>query len=104
MTRSVDKRARYNKTRRKRKKHGERHKGASGIDQSRREGSVRPATREKREYLDKAFWDSLDSGYEEPLIYHSMDMTSVESNADGETVIKKEEKLDDAGGKKYALQ
>ncbi|XP_043514345.1 uncharacterized protein LOC122530962 [Frieseomelitta varia] len=104
VTRSVDKRAKYNKTRRKRKKrgkkHGERHKGASAIDQSRREDSERPATREKREYLDKAFWDSLDSGYEEPLIYHSMNM-SVESNANGETEIKKEEKkLKDAGGKK----
>ncbi|KAK9302153.1 hypothetical protein QLX08_005754 [Tetragonisca angustula] len=109
VTRSVDKRAKYNKTRRKRKKrgkrHGERHKGASAIDQSRREDSnVRPATREKREYLDKAFWDSLDSGYEEPLIYHSMDMNmSVESNANGGTEIKKEEKLEDAGGKNTVL-
>ncbi|KOX80522.1 hypothetical protein WN51_13006 [Melipona quadrifasciata] len=91
VTRSVDKRARYNETRRKRKKRGkkhrERHKGA------------RPATREKREYLDKAFWDSLDSGYEEPLIYHSMDMTSVESSANGESESKREERLEDAGGK-----
>lgn len=104
----MDKRAKYNKTRRKRKKrrkkHGGRHKGATAIDQSRREDSVRPAAREKREYLDKAFWDSVDSGYEEPLIYHSMDMASVESNANGESEIKKEKKLDDAGGKKYVLQ
>lgn len=100
----MDKRAKYNKTRRKRKKRGKKHKGASAIDQSRREGSVRPATREKREYLDKAFWDSLDSGYEEPLIYHSMDMTSVESNADGESEIKKEEKTLKDAGKKYVLQ
>ncbi|KAK1122472.1 hypothetical protein K0M31_009691 [Melipona bicolor] len=91
VTRSVDKRARYNETRRKRKKRGKRHRE--------RHKGARPATREKREYLDKAFWDSLDSGYEQPLIYRSMDMTSVESNANGESEIKREERLEDAGGK-----
>lgn len=59
------------------------------------------ALRQKREYLGKAFWDSFDSGYEEPLIYDSMDMVNVESNADGIRVVKKEEKLKDKDDKKY---
>ena len=61
--------------------------------------------RQKREYADNAFWDPLDSEYEEPLIYDSMDTANVESSegkASGGTAKKKKSLGDDIGGKKYA--
>lgn len=108
LARSLHKRTKHNKMPRKRKnrkrKHGRHRKGASTIDQSRHKDTMHKAAalRQKREYLSKAFWDSFDSGYEEPLIYDSMDMVNVESNADGIRVkVKKEEKLKDKDDKKY---
>lgn len=84
------------------------HKDASGIDQSRNKDSVHNAAtlRQKREYADNAFWDPLDSEYEEPLIYDSMDTANVESSggkASGGTAKKKKSLGDDNGGKKYAI-
>ncbi|XP_020721961.2 DNA topoisomerase 1-like [Bombus terrestris] len=106
LARSLHKRTKHNKMPRKRKnrkrKHGRHRKGASTIDQSRHKDTMHKAAalRQKREYLSKAFWDSFDSGYEEPLIYDSMDMVNVESNADGIRVkVKKEEKLKDKDDK-----
>lgn len=95
------------RNRRKRKgKHGKHHKDASGIDQSRHKNSVHNAAtlRQKREYADNAFWDPLDSEYEEPLIYDSMDTANVESSGKGGGTPKKKKSLgDDNGGKKYAI-
>lgn len=89
-------------------RHGKHHKDASGIDQSRNKDSVHNAAtlRQKREYADNAFWDPLDSEYEEPLIYDSMDTANVESSegkASGGTAKKKKSLGDDIGGKKYAI-
>ena len=101
-----------NKMQRNRRKlkgrHGKHHKDASGIDQSRNKDSVHNAAtlRQKREYADNAFWDPLDSEYEEPLIYDSMDTANVESSegkASGGTAKKKKSLGDDISGKKYAI-
>lgn len=91
------------KRKNRKRKHGRHRKGASTIDQSRHKDTMHKAAalRQKREYLGKAFWDSFDSGYEEPLIYDSMDTVNVESNTDGIRVVKKEEKLKDKDDKKY---
>lgn len=91
------------KRKNRKRKHGRHRKGASAIDQPRHKDTMNKAAalRQKREYLGKAFWDSFDSGYEEPLIYDSMDMVNVESNADGIRVVKKEGELKDNDDKKY---
>ncbi|KOC66465.1 hypothetical protein WH47_08858 [Habropoda laboriosa] len=101
--RSLDKRAKRNKKQRKHKKrkrkHGKRDKGASAIDQSRDKDTVHkaPALRQKREYLDKAFRDYDDSGYEEPLIYTSMDMRNVKSKGDGVGTLEKRDNVENKG-------
>ncbi|XP_053976480.1 uncharacterized protein LOC128875138 [Hylaeus volcanicus] len=89
VVRSADehpKQRKKHKNRKKRKrKHRKRHKGASAIDQSERKDSVHKATpsRQKRGYLDKDFWESFHSGYEQPLIFTSMDMTNVKPSDNG---------------------
>ncbi|XP_026666775.1 uncharacterized protein LOC113463883 [Ceratina calcarata] len=92
--RSLDKHTKRNKKRRKRKKrkrkHGKHHKDAT-IGQSPYKDTVQKAVgqRQKREYLDNLFWDSSDSGYEEPLIYNFIDVTNVASNENDDTALKK---------------
>ncbi|CAK9813025.1 hypothetical protein ANTPLA_LOCUS7640 [Anthophora plagiata] len=101
--RSVDKRAKRNKKQRKHKKrkrkHGKRDKGANAIDQSRYKDTVHkaPALRQKREYLDKTFWNHDDSGYEEPLIYTFMDLRNVEAKGDGDGTLKKRDNVENKG-------
>lgn len=86
------------RNRRKRKgRHGKHHKDA--IDQSRHKAAT---LRQKREYVDNAFWDPHDSEYEEPLIYDSMDTANVESSGrKGGDTLKKKKSLGDNGGEKY---
>lgn len=85
--RSPDNKAKQHKKHRKRRKHKrknrKRHKGANGIDQGRHKGNAHKAaaSRRKRGYLDKEFWDSLDSGYEKPLIYSAVDMANLKPDA-----------------------
>lgn len=89
------------RNRRKRKgRHGKHHKDAGGIDQSRHKAAT---LRQKREYVDNAFWDAHDSEYEEPLIYDSMDTANVESSGwkGGDTVKKRKSLGDNGGGEKY---
>ncbi|CAK9827227.1 hypothetical protein ANTRET_LOCUS4943 [Anthophora retusa] len=80
--RSVDKRAKRNKKQRKHKKRKRKHA---------------PALRQKREYLDNAFWDHDDSGYEEPLIYTFMDLRNVEAKGDGDGTLKKRDNVENKG-------
>ncbi|CAL7950698.1 unnamed protein product [Xylocopa violacea] len=107
--RSLDGRGRHNKRQRGRKKrkrkHGGHRKGANAIDQSRQKdaGHKAAAVRQKREYLDQIFWDASDLGYEEPLIYSSMDL-NVESNGGGDSALEKKESVKDKEAEKYVSQ
>ncbi|XP_076284773.1 uncharacterized protein LOC143211192 isoform X2 [Lasioglossum baleicum] len=98
VVRSVDKRPKLRKKHRakgeRERRHGRRHKAASAIDQPRHKdsGHKAAATRQKRDYLDKDFWASFHQGYEEPVIYNSMDMIDAQPTHEIPQTLKPEEK------------